>query len=123
MLIVVSIAQVRTARVLPEFVRMSGRALDAARRSPGNCGAAVRARRPLTWWTLTGWDTESAMLAYVQDVAHADAVRNAERLLSAWRFQHFQADEFSPSLWREAARMEALAQDGPIRQRDPPSLP
>lgn len=74
-LVSVTYLRLRGLSALPPFLRLSGPSIREARSAPGNRGVRTRARGPLSWYTMTAWEDEEAMKAYVRGPAHLDAMR------------------------------------------------
>lgn len=62
-------------------------------------------------WTMTVWETEDALRAFVEDVAHQDAMRDGKNALAAARFARFSAaPDDIPLPWDKA--LQILDRDG-----------
>jgi quinol monooxygenase YgiN len=72
--------------VLPRFLQLSAASVSQARERSGNLGARILPRAPLRWCTLTGWDDEAALLRYVREGSHAEAMRQTQALTLSSRF-------------------------------------
>jgi len=94
----------RGRRMLPEFLRASAQAARVARSTPGN----VRARRLglpplLTFFTLSVWESEEAMRAFVLTPEHRAAMAHMDAWASDGAFVHFSSTK-SRVGWRTARR-------------------
>ena len=101
----------RGLRTLPAFLRLSLASIRAAQRAPGNRGVRFRARSPLDWYTVTVWEDEEAMVAFVRGEAHMEAMRATRHLTQATRFARVTLDGARDELpWREVvARLHGAA--------------
>jgi len=62
-------------------------------------------------WTMTVWESEDALRAFVEDVAHQDAIRGGKPALAAARFARFSASSSDiPLPWDKA--LQILERDG-----------
>jgi heme-degrading monooxygenase HmoA len=95
---------IRGPHVLPGFYRDSAASAIAAKGTPG----ALKTRLlgfPLwpVYYTLTVWESEAAMRAFVKTPAHRRAMANMGRYARTGRFATFAAD--TPRIgWRRAFR-------------------
>lgn len=109
MLVSITEARVRSLGVLPAFVKQSGRIVAQARSAPGNHGARVFLRGPLTWCTVTVWADEAAMVAFVRSGAHLAAMKRTRELVSATRFARAEAESLGSVTRADAvAALDAL---------------
>lgn len=102
--------RLRALRFLPAFGLHTMRTLGQLRRAPGFRGGSLLPDRRWTFWTMTAWDQEADMRAYMLGGDH----RTAMPYLMAWCDEasvvHWtQADATLPS-WPEADRR--MRQDG-----------
>jgi heme-degrading monooxygenase HmoA len=66
-----------SVRHLPAFLRASARVNKQAKAAPGHLGSRLRAQfGKLTFWTLSAWEDEAAMTAFVRTAPHTDAMRD-----------------------------------------------
>ncbi len=104
-IVVATLAVVRAPWLVPPFVRLSARCVRQALEAPGNAGAEVRARSPLTWCTLTGWESEDDLRAYVRSGDHAVAMAQTARFLRSSRFARLgSCGRVDSALWPSAFR-------------------
>src|SRR5262245_25208785 len=91
----VSVTRLRlsSVRFLPAFAWYALRSAAQARGTQGCVGARLRKPRGLTFWTLTAWESESAMTAFRGRAPHRDVMPR----LAAW------CDEASVAHWIEDA--------------------
>jgi hypothetical protein len=87
----------------PHLLHFSGPVIDAARTMPGNRHASVKPVSMRTWLTLTCWDSEADMRAFVRCDEHIVAMRQTSRLAESTRFKRIwwqgSADEIG---WGQA---------------------
>ncbi|MDX2177787.1 MAG: hypothetical protein SF028_15095 [Candidatus Sumerlaeia bacterium] len=72
--------RVRSLRGLLRFRRLNAAAHRQARTAPGLREVRFRYRWPLTFCTLTLWDSEAAMHDYRNSAAHLDAMRQVKEV-------------------------------------------
>jgi hypothetical protein len=87
---------------------------------PGNTGVRIIARTPLTGYTMTAWDDEDAMAAFVRGPAHREAMRATRHVTTATRFDRITIDgPLSETRWRDAyQRLDpTLDQEPPAARR------
>lgn len=78
--------------VLPPFLRASLQVARTARRAPGNVRTRLLGFPPLlSYFTLTVWETEEAMRAFVKTPEHRDAMAHMDSWASAGEFVQFSA--------------------------------
>lgn len=115
-LVVVTLAQVRSPSKLPEFLGLSQRCVQAALQTTGNLGVEIRARRPLTWCTMTGWSSEEALHAFVRCESHLRALSDTDRFLSYTAFARFcTIERVDGRLWQRAFTLLDAATIRPTR--------
>lgn len=73
-LISVTRLQLRTWRVLPGFLSMTLGSWRQAQQAPGNLGVRLVREAGLIFWTLTAWEDETAMRAYMTTGNHRQAM-------------------------------------------------
>jgi hypothetical protein len=97
-------------RFLPGFVLHALKSRSQVQRAAGFQGGSLLADRRSTFWTMTAWDGEEAMRAYILAGDHRAAM---PRLL-AWCDEasvvHWVHDEQTLPSWRSAA--ERMRQEG-----------
>jgi quinol monooxygenase YgiN len=120
-LLVVSQTQVRSMLVLPRFLQLSAASVAQARESRGNLGARILPRAPLRWCTLTGWEDEAALLRYVREGSHAEAMRATRALTVTSRFARLLHDgAFDEVSWAQAlAHLDGNGRVLAPREQDP----
>ena len=63
--------KLRSWRYLPPFALETLASARQAARTPGFLGGAILNDRDLTFWTLTAWENEAALKAFMMTGAHA----------------------------------------------------
>jgi len=84
--------RIRSIRFLPFFLVYTLRSLQQVKRSPGFLTGALLPDRSWTFWTMTAWDTQQSMRAYMTSGAH----KNAMPHLLDW------CDEASVTHWEQS---------------------
>ena len=72
-LVSVTRLRVRSLRSLLPFIWYAVRSTLQAKRSPGNIGVRLRRTKRLAFWTLSLWESDSAMRAFRMAPPHRDA--------------------------------------------------
>ncbi|MEZ4300345.1 MAG: hypothetical protein R3B70_35700 [Polyangiaceae bacterium] len=93
MLVVATLSHVRSIFVLPRFFGLARRCVAAAEASPGNRGVRIKVQSPLRWATITGWDDEAAMIAFVRGPVHMAAMRETRAVSRQNFFARFTTDQ------------------------------
>jgi hypothetical protein len=73
-LISVTRARLRSLRYLPAFLEYADHSHSQAERAPGNIHTTTRSQTRTIFWTLTAWDDEPSMRAYMLAGAHREAM-------------------------------------------------
>lgn len=98
------------------FIPHAFKTMAQAQQAKGNQHATAKMGGWLKVCTLTAWDSEEAMYAYVRDGAHLKAMKASTKLSDFMISHHFEASEV-PS-WKEAlARLHQEGQVYPQRQK------
>lgn len=67
--------RVRSWRFMPGFFLAAMRTSEQAKKAAGSVKVQVLRDRKNTFWTLTSWETEAALKAYMLGGAHGPAMR------------------------------------------------
>ena len=96
--------RLRSVRFLPRFALHTMQALRQVKRSGGYLGGGLLPDRSLTFWTMTAWDSEASMRAYMINGAHKRAMPHLLNWCDEASVAHWtQPEEVLPS-WDEADR-------------------
>ncbi len=112
--------RVRALRFMPEFVLHALRSRSQVQRAAGFQGGSLLADRRSTFWTMTAWDSEEAMRAYMLAGDH----RAVMPRLMAWCDEasvlHWVQDEQTLPSWSSAAeRMRQEVRPSKVRNPSP----
>ena len=110
--------RLRSARFLPAFAVHAVRANAQVRRAPGFRAGALLPDRRLTFWTLTTWDGEAPMRAYMTSGAHRAAMPKLMHWCDEASVAHWTEAAAEPPSWAEAAR-RMRAEGRPSKLRRP----
>ncbi|HYP62655.1 MAG TPA: DUF3291 domain-containing protein [Acidocella sp.] len=115
-LISVTRLRIRSVRFLPLFARQAFLSLRQARQARGFLGGALSAERRWTFWTVTSWDGEASMRAFMVAGSHGAAMtRLAEWCDEASVVHWVQADAILPSLAEADQRMRQIGRPSRVR--------
>jgi heme-degrading monooxygenase HmoA len=106
--------ELSSTRHLPRFLRDSIRVNRQVKSAPGRIDSKLRADfGKLTFWTLSSWEDEAAMRAFVRTQPHLDVMRDLGRrgVLKSGTFQSWETDVAAglPSWNDVAARFEGTS--------------
>jgi heme-degrading monooxygenase HmoA len=94
--------RIRSARFLPAFVLHFLRARRQVSGTTGFQGGSLLADRARTFWTMTAWDDQASMRAYMMNDAHREAMPKLLDWCDEASVVHWErAEEALPS-WVEA---------------------
>ncbi len=108
-LIAVTRLRLRSLRYLPRFAWLAFRSRSEANRTPGHLATRVLNDARFTFWTMSAWDNESSMRAFMLNGAHRVAMRLLRDICDEASVVQWQQD--SPTLpeWIEAHRRMVAA--------------
>ena len=96
--------RIRSPRFMPRFVLHTWRTLRQIRQAPGYIDGSLLADRKRTFWTMTLWQDQAAMRAYMTSGAHLKAMP----MLLGWCDEasvvHWTQDDAVAPNWGEADR-------------------
>ncbi len=96
--------RIRSIRFVPLFVLHTLRSLRQVSKSPGFQSGSILADRSWTFWTLTVWDMQESMRAYMVSGSHKQAMPHLLHWCDEASVAHWtQPDATLPS-WTEADR-------------------
>ena len=112
--IIVSVTRlrVRSFRFVLPFIWYALRSTLQAKGSPGNIGVRLRKTKRVAFWTLTLWESDSAMRAFRVAAPHRDAMRKLPYWCDEASYAHWNQDNPVMPSWKEAA--EKLSVSGEI---------
>ena len=112
--------RLRSIRFLPAFALHASRSLKQVKRSRGFRGGSLLPDRQWTFWTMTAWDDEASMRAYMTAGAHRTAMPRLLDWCDEASVVHWeQAADDLPS-WSEAdRRMRASGRASKVRHPSP----
>src|SRR5262245_54544836 len=109
-LVSVTRLRVRSLRSLLPFIWYAVRSTLQAKRSPGNIGVRLRRTKRLAFWTLSLWESDSAMRAFRMAPPHRDA-QPASGCDEA-SYAHWKQNDLAMPSWQEV--VEKLSDSGVI---------
>ena len=108
--------RLRSVRFLPVFALYTIRCNRQVKRSGGFLGGSLLPDRKLTFWTLTMWDREEAMRAYMVSGAHKEAMPHLMNWCDEASVTHWDQTEDNLPSWEEAdRRMRASGRVSKVR--------
>lgn len=112
--------RVRSLRFMPLFAIYAVRSRRQVSKAPGFLNGALLADRKWTFWTLTAWENEAAMRAYMTSGAHKQAMPRLMQWCDEASVAHWaQENEVLPS-WKEADwRMREQGRISKVRHPSP----
>ena len=102
--------RVRAWRFLPAFALGFIRSARQAKSAPGTLALALLADAGRAFWTLTVWDEEPSMRAFMMSGAHRGVMPRLLDWCDAAFLVHWTQDSAEPPSWAEAHRR--MASDG-----------
>jgi heme-degrading monooxygenase HmoA len=112
--------RVRSMRFLPQFFLYALRSRQQVKKSPGFVTGSLLADRNWTFWTMTAWDAEPSMRAFMTSGAHKSAMPHLLNWCDEASVAHWtQPDATLPS-WTEAdRRMRESGRPSKVRNPSP----
>lgn len=96
--------RIRSLRFLPAFGLHTTRSLAQVRRSPGFRGGGLLPDRRWAFWTMTAWDGEADMRAYMLSGDHRTAMPRLLGWCDEASVVHWTQDDPALPTWTEADR-------------------
>lgn len=96
--------RIRSIRFLPLFAIHAIRARQQVSRAAGFESGALLADRSWTFWTMTAWDSEASMRAYMVSGAHKKAMPHLLHWCDEASVAHWNQPEATLPSWAEAYR-------------------
>lgn len=105
MFISVTRLRIRSIRYLAPFFLHNERVVKQTVRASGYLGGSLFVDKRWTFWTLTAWESKSAMLAYRNADAHKAAMPKLQRWCDEASVAHWEQEDGTPvPAWPEAHR-------------------
>jgi hypothetical protein len=102
--------RLRSVRFLPVFILFSLRSARQAKRSAGNRGVALLNDAHFAFWTLTAWEDEAAMRAFMTSGIHRRAMPKLLNWCDEAAVGHWTQETGELPDWAEAHRR--MVKDG-----------
>ena len=96
--------RIRSIRFVPGFAVHTLRSLRQIKKSPGFHDGALLADRSWTFWTMTAWDSQESMRAYMTSGAHKTAMPHLLHWCDEASVAHWTQPEITLPSWIEADR-------------------
>ncbi len=96
--------RIRSLRFMPLFGIHTLRSISQVKRAPGFRIGALLPDRSLTFWTLTGWDSQEAMRSYMTTGSHKQAMSHLMHWCDEASVAHWTQEEEALPSWSEADR-------------------
>ena len=112
--------RLRSVRFLPRFALHAMRTQAQVRRAPGYRDGALLPDRRWTFWTMTAWDSQDSMRAYMTNGAHRTAMPHLVNWCDEASVVHWGQDDTNLPSWQEAdRRMRESGRPSKIRYPGP----
>jgi len=96
--------RIRSFRFLPQFSLHALRALRQVKNAPGFQSGALLVDRKWTFWTMTAWDSQESMRAYMTSGSHKTAMPHLLHWCDEASVAHWTQPEPTLPTWPEADR-------------------
>ncbi len=103
-LISVTRLRVRSLRFMPMFAWHAWSAVRQIKTAPGFQGGALLPDRHRVFWTMTAWDDEPAMRAYMMGGLHRTAMPHLANWCDEAAVVHWHNDAATLPTWPDAAQ-------------------
>jgi hypothetical protein len=94
--------RIRSIRLVPRFAFHTFRSLRQVRRAAGFQAGALLMDRGWTFWTMTAWDSEGSMRAYMTTGSHKTAMPHLLHWCDEASVAHWVQPETALPSWAEA---------------------
>ena len=112
--------RIRSFRFMPLFIPYTLRSLRQVKRAPGFRGGSLLPDRNLVFWTMTTWDSEQSMRAYMLNGAHRKAMPHLLEWCDEASVVHWDRAEDGLPQWTEAdQRMRREGRASKVRHPSP----
>ncbi|WP_263383881.1 DUF3291 domain-containing protein [Granulicella arctica] len=96
--------RIRSIRFLPRFVVHTLASLRQVKKAPGFLVGALLPDRSWTFWTLTAWESQESMRAYIVSGSHKEAMRHLLEWCDEASVAHWDQPDSTLPAWLEADR-------------------
>ena len=96
--------RIRSARFVPLFGLHTMQSLRQVRQAPGFERGGLLADRSWTFWTMTAWDSQASMRAYMTSGAHKRAMPKLMHWCDEASVAHWEQERVELPNWGEADR-------------------
>ena len=96
--------RVRSVRFLPGFGWYTWRSTQQVKRAPGLLGGALLTDREWTFWTMTVWESQAAMRAFMTAGDHKKAMVKLLDWCDEASVAHWEQEGVEVVSWEEADR-------------------
>jgi heme-degrading monooxygenase HmoA len=108
--------RIRSVRFLPGFALYALRTVAQVKRAGGFRGGSLMPDRSWTFWTMTAWESEAAMRAYMLAGAHKASMPKLLDWCDEASVVHWEQAETELPTWTEAdRRMRASGRISKVR--------
>ena len=112
--------KIRSIRFLPFFAVHMVRTNKQVKRSPGFQHGALLADRGWAFWTMTAWDSQESMRAYMLSGGHKQAMPHLLDWCDEASVAHWSQQESTLPSWADAdRRMRAEGRPSKVRKPGP----
>ena len=94
--------RVRSIRFLPAFALHALRTQRQVERASGFKGGALLPDRDWTFWTMTAWESQASMRAYMTNGAHKQAMPKLMQWCDEASVAHWEQEDATLPSWSEA---------------------
>lgn len=108
--------RIRSVWFMPRFALHAINSQRQCRQAQGFLGGSLLPDRKLTFWTMTLWQDQAAMRAYMAAGAHLKAMPKLQKWCDEASVVHWTQDDSTPPSWEEAdQRMRTLGRPSKVR--------
>jgi heme-degrading monooxygenase HmoA len=94
--------RIRSIRFMPSFALRASRPLKQVRKADGFQGGALLQDRSWTFWTMTAWDSEASMRAYMTTGSHKRVMPRLLHWCDEASVAHWAQQETTLPSWTDA---------------------
>ncbi len=112
--------RIRSLLFMPGFALHAIRSNNQIKRAPGFLKGALLPDRSLTFWTLSAWDSQESMRAYMVSGSHKKAMPHLLHWCDEASVAHWDQDDATLPTWPEAdRRMRAIGRISKVNHPSP----